>query len=184
MLSASSNQPDPISGDQGARALSGEGIRLDRATQQLIASAIEPRWDQFLRAWEAMAAAKGRYPSRADLDPLQLGARLLPNIFLVDIENTPKGKLRFRFRLLGQAILDRETTRPGDYLDLLGSAVEISEIELHYRDTMAGQVSIRTASLVWNDVRKDMFRYSVMMLPLSDNGVAVTHLMGLALYDF
>src|SRR5262249_4200823 len=158
MLSASSQQPETISGDHGARAASTQTIRVDHATEQLIASAAEPRWGQFLRAWQALTHAKGRYPTRADRDPAQLGAKLLPHIFLVEVENPRQLKPRFRFRLLGQAIIDRETTRAGDYLDELGNTSEIGAIEKQYRATMEGGISIRVASLVWNDVRKDMFR--------------------------
>ena len=183
MLSAPSSRKDAHPGDQPTRAESGR-IAIDGATRRLIESNAEPRWGKFLRAWEALAAARGAYPARTDVDPFQLGTALLPNIFLVDIVDGPRMNTRFRFRLLGQAIQDRETTRPGAYLDELGSVADIAEIERHYRATMAGDIRIRTASLVWNDARKDMFKYSVLMLPLADDGITVTHLVGLALYNF
>jgi hypothetical protein len=167
-----------------ARVQTGE-IVIDPATLTLIESDAEPRWGRFLRTWEALAAAKGRYPSRAEVDPAALGGKLLPNVFMVDVVATPGRKHpRFRFRLLGQSILDRESTRAGDFLDALGTAAEIAKIERHYRDGMEGKVAIRAASLAWSDSRKDHLRYSVLMLPLSDDGEGVTHLLGLALYEF
>ena len=36
----------------------------------------------------------------------------------------------------------------------------------------------------WNDQRGGYLRYRVMMLPLSDDGVTVSHLIGMALYEF
>ena len=171
--------------DQQARAAQGGEIVVDPATQRLIESNAETRWGQFLRTWECLAAAKGRCPSRSEIDPAALGGRLLPNIFLVDVVAVPgRPHPRFRFRLLGQTILDRETTRPGDYLDALGASAEIAKIERHYLACMDGKISVRSASLVWSDVRKDYLKYSVLMLPLSDDGVGVTHLIGLALYEF
>src|SRR5256885_15233187 len=108
MPSASSNQREPGPGSAPARAIRSGEIFVDPATRRVIEANAEPRWGKFLRTWEALAAAKGRYPSRIEIDPAELGAKLLPNIFLVDIVAEPGRKLpRFRFRLLGQAIVDR-----------------------------------------------------------------------------
>jgi hypothetical protein len=168
-----------------ARAAEAGEIAIEPATLALIESNAEPRWGQFLRTWEALAAAKGRYPLRAEIDPAALGGKLLPHVFMVDVVATPGRKQpRFRFRLLGQSILDRESTRPGDYLDALGASAEIAKIERHYLACIDGKISIRPASLVWSDSRKDYLKYGVLMLPLSDDGIGVTHLLGLALYEF
>jgi hypothetical protein len=183
MPSAPSNQHEPASGSQHARVRTGE-ICIDPATRLLIESNAEPRWGQFLRTWEALAAAKGRYPSRNEIDPAALGAKLLPNVFLVDIVHGAEKTLRFRFRLLGQTIIDREPTRSGDYLDALGAPRDIAAIVHHYQACIAGRVGIREASLTWNGERRDYLRYNVMMLPLSEDGVDVTQLIGLALYEF
>jgi hypothetical protein len=54
-------------------------------------------------------------PSRADMDPVELPRALLPNLFLVDVEESPR---RFRYRLVGTeltAIMRRELT--GRYID-------------------------------------------------------------------
>jgi hypothetical protein len=179
--------PSAIYNPRGLSAPAGgaEAIAIDSETRNLIESDAEPRWGQFLRTWEALAEAKGRCPSRNDIDPAALGARLLPNVFLVDVLPMPARKPpRFRFRLLGQAILDRESTRTGDFLDALGATADIAQIERHYVETTAGRISIRAASLVWSDRDKDYLKYSVMMLPLSDDGETVSHLIGLALYAF
>ena len=166
-----------------ARAVQIGEISIDSPTQRLIESNVEPRWGQFLRTWEALAAAKGRYPSRSEIDPAALGGKLLPKVFLVDVVPGAK-QPRFRFRLLGQAILDRESTRTGDFLDALGASAEIAKIDRHYRACVDGKVSVRSASLVWSDTRKDYLKYNVMMLPLSEDGETVTHMIGLALYEF
>jgi hypothetical protein len=182
MPSASFNQRDPRAGAGRARV---GRIDIDPAARREIESGAEPSWGRLLRTWESVAAAKGRYPARTEIDPVALGVKLLPNVFLVDVVGgsgaTP---LRFRYRLLGQAILDREPTRTGDYLDEIGASADAAAIETHYAACLEGKVWIRDASLTWSDPRGGYLRYRVMMLPLSDDGAAVTHLIGLALYEF
>jgi hypothetical protein len=184
MPSVSFSHREPAAGTGRARVSSGE-IFVDAAARRETETGREPLWGQFLRTWESLASAKGRYPSRTEIDPMALGAKLLPNVFLVDLVDTPgRPTPRFRFRLLGQAIVDREPTRPGDFLDQIGATADASAIEHHYNACLDGKVWIREASLAWADPRGDYLRYRVMMLPLSDDGATVSHLIGLALYEF
>jgi hypothetical protein len=184
MPSASFNQREPGPGRDRARIREGE-IFLDPATRREIDTDSEPLWGQFSRTWETLAAAKGRYPSRTEIDPAALGAKLLPYVFLVDVVGAPGLRPpRFRYRLLGQAIIDREPTRTGDFVDQIGSTADIAAIEDHYNACLDGKVWIRDANLAWTDPRGGYLRYRVMTLPLSDDGQSVTHLIGLALYDF
>ena len=184
MPSVSFSHREPAAGTGRARISDGE-IFLDPAARRDIDSGKEPLWGQFLHTWEALAAAKGRYPARAEIDPMALGAKLLPNVFLVDVVDTPGlATPRFRFRLLGQAIVDREPTRSGDFLDQIGATADTVAIEQHYNACLDGKAWIREASLAWSDSRGGYLRYRVMMLPLSEDGVTVSHLIGLALYEF
>jgi hypothetical protein len=185
MLAAFSNPRGQEPRDPGSPAAGTDTIAIDAETRALIDDAAEPRWSKFLRYWQRLAAEKGRYPARSEIDPLEIGPDLLPNIFLADVVTKPgSAAMRFRYRLLGQAILDRETTRPGNYLDELGAAADIEAIERHYRACLKGEVSLRRASLVWNDIRKDVFTYSVLLLPLTDEAGSIAHLIGLVLYRF
>jgi hypothetical protein len=160
-------------------------VFIDAATRREIDSGQQPLWGQFLRAWEALVTAKRRYPTRAEIDPAALGAKLLPNVFLVDVIHASGApSLRFRYRLLGQAIIDREPARAGVFLDEIGATADIAAIEEHYIRCLDGKVWIRNANLAWADPRSGYLRYRVMTLPLSDDGVTVTHLIGLALYEF
>ncbi len=184
MPSVSFSHRESAAGASRARVSDGQ-IFLDPAARRDIDSGQEPLWGQFLRAWEALVAAKGRYPARAEIDPTALGARLLPNVFLVDVVGEPGVTTpRFRYRLLGQAIIDREPTRSGDHLDQIGTTADIAAIEEHYIACLDGKVWIRDASLTWSDPRGGYLRYRVMMLPLSEDGVTVSHLIGLALYEY
>jgi hypothetical protein len=181
MPSASFNKREPMASDRRARNAE---IVVEPATQRAIESGDEPLWSQFLRTWESLAAAKGRYPSRAEIDPAALGAKLLPTVFLVDVVEAPEAKPRFRYRLLGQGIIDREPTRAGDFVDQIGPTADVAAIEQHYTACLDGKVWIRDASLAWSDPRGGYLRYRAMMLPLSEDGESVTHLIGLAIYEF
>ena len=185
MLTASCRRLDGASGRAFGAGEIDELITLDAETERRLGETPERRWSRFLDAWKTIAREKRGLPARTDIDPLRLGADLLPNVFLADVvREHGKAAPRFRFRLLGQAILDRETTRAGQFLDELGASADIGEIDRHYRACLERKVALREASLVWNDVRKDAFTYSVLVLPLSDDGESVTHLLGLALYHF
>ena len=182
MSSASFNPRDPKAA--AGRARIGR-IEIDPAARREIESGAEPLWGQLLRTWECLAAAKGRYPARSEIDPAALGAKLLPNVFLVDVvEEKGRTAPRFRYRLLGQAIVEREPTRAGAFVDEIGATADIVAIENHYIGALEGKVWIRDASLAWSDPRGGYLRYRVLMLPLSDDGETVTHLIGLALYEF
>jgi hypothetical protein len=83
-----------------------------------------------------------------------------------------------------RAAADREPTRSGAYLDEIGTSADIAAIEAHYLACLGGKVWIREASLAWTEPRGGYLRYSVLMLPLSEDGATVSHLIGLALYEF
>ncbi|HEY4162471.1 MAG TPA: PAS domain-containing protein [Dongiaceae bacterium] len=142
----------------------------------------EPRWGQLLRHWQMLANEADRIPPRSAIDPANLGKTLLPNIFLVDVvREGEKAEPRFRFRLLGQEIVEHESTRVGDYLDQFRAGYQVAEMQRHYRDCADGRIWLRTASLAWND--KEFLEYQVLLLPLSEDGRGITHLIGLALYQ-
>lgn len=149
------------------------------------AAARDIRWSLFLDYWHRLAGGLGHWPRRRDLDPIEMGADLLGNVFLIDIE--PAGgdsaQQRYRFRLLGDEITEREIVRPGMYLDELGPAGTLAEIERHYADAIAGRVRLRETTLQWEARGKEHVRYSVVMLPLLGDAGVVAHLIGCAIYE-
>jgi hypothetical protein len=142
----------------------------------------DARIGNFLGYWAALAAAKGCYPARTDLDPICMDAGMLPYLFLVDVLNTENGQFRFRYRLLGSAIVDLELARNGNYLDEIASR-DVSDIQRHYEAAIMGSISLRRSNLGWQRKPLAFQRYSVVVLPLSDDGRVPTHLFGLCLYD-
>jgi len=142
----------------------------------------DPRFRRFLGYWQDLAAASGGYPQRLSLDPIGLGAELIPNLFLVDILKSDRGDVRYRYRLLGEAILAHERTRKGDLLDEI-AASDVGAIERHYEAAIAGRIYLRKSNLGWHKEALDFQHYWVLALPLSDDGKIVTHLAGLCIYD-
>lgn len=152
-------------------------IEIDEAS---LAAYPDPKFRRFLAYWRALAAGSGAYPRRSAIDPVGLGAELLPGIFLADIVNGDR--IRYRYRLLGEAIVQHEKTRSGSYLDEI-AAEGVGAIERHYEAVAAGRIFIRRSNLGWHKQPFDFQYYSVLALPLSDDGKAVTHLIGLCVYD-
>ncbi|WP_374383081.1 hypothetical protein [Dongia sp.] len=175
---------------------------LEPETAALLAAAPQSRWAQLLRYWQGVAERLGRLPGRADIDPVEMGPRLLGSIFMVDIESAdtnsadpkssgPKSSHpaaagnRYRFRLIGGRIADREIVRPGQYLSDIAHTPDVAGIEQHYLDAIAGRVRLRETNLRWESPDKDHVRYRSLVLPLAaEEGPArVGHLIGCAVYD-
>lgn len=141
----------------------------------------DPRFSAFLEYWARLATAKGAYPGRVDIDPTRFDPRLLSNIFLVDVVRSGERRLRYRYRLLGEEIMECESMHRGDYLDEIAES-EISKIEDHYEAAIEGRIFLRQSNLGWLRRHLDFQHYSVLVLPLADDGKVPTHLAGLVLY--
>ena len=141
----------------------------------------DPRFTSFLEYWARLAAAKGACPGRADIDPTSFDPKLFSNIFLVDLVRSDELPLRYRFRLLGQEIVECERVHRGDYLDEIAES-DSSTIEKHYEAAIEGRIFLRQSDLGWLRRDLDFQRYSVLVLPLADDGKTPTNLVGLCLY--
>jgi hypothetical protein len=140
------------------------------------------RWSMLLGYWRGLTERLGRLPRRAEIDPVELPT-LLPNLFLADVVRVADAAPRFRFRLLGGAITARESVRPGEFLDEYQGMRDSASITGHYRDTLARQIRIRSASLAWDHPTKEFITYHALLLPLSDDGETVDAILGLAIYE-
>ena len=114
-------------------------------------------------------------PDRADIDPVDIGAGLLPNVGLVDVID---GGARFRNRLVGTAIVERwgfEIT--GRFLDEIMPEGDYREfIHELYRDVCRHRAPVYSASLF----RWDVGTYMVtrrLYLPLTRGGEDVTMIL-------
>lgn len=118
------------------------------------------------------------FPSRTDIDPLDL-PDLLPNLFLVDVLPTlPGADPRFRYRLTGtrvDEIYDQNLTgkTPGDI-----RTVEIAiQVEQQYRQVLDDRrPRCDHVTLLARD--HTFWHYERLILPLSSDGIRIDTLLG------
>ncbi len=114
-------------------------------------------------------------PDRRDIDPVDIGPGLLPNVALVDVVD---GGARFRNRLVGTAIVERwgvETT--GRFLDEIMSESSYRDfIHELYRDTCRFRAPVYSSSLFRWDVASHMVTRR-LYLPLTYGGDAITMIL-------
>ena len=158
-------------------------LELDPAAGQWIAANADRRWALLLEYWNHPAQRLDRLPRRAEVDPVDLPAGLLPNIFLVNVVRADGAPPRFRFRLLGSAITARERVRPGQYLDEYLTEKATDDMARHYLDCLQRRVRVRHTNLAWDHPTKEFISYHVMLLPLSRDGAVVDVVLSLAIYE-
>lgn len=142
----------------------------------------DTRFQPFVAYWLGLVGVRDGYPSRSEIDPIELGANLIPRIFMVDAIGDAAGKYRFRYRLVGQEITDVGAVRRGDYLDEVAEA-DYSDIERHYRAALSGDVWVRRSSLSWRKADYNFQTYDALVLPLADDRGAPIHLLGFCIFD-
>ena len=124
------------------------------------------------RHWEARRGERAM-PARADMDPVELPRKLLPNLFLVAVEENPR---RFRYRLVGTeltAVMGRELT--GRYIDEMPFLFRKLALPA-YAEVMERAAptyrKIDAVEALWR------IRYERLLLPLSDRGLRIDTILG------
>lgn len=149
-------------------------------TERDLESALrEPELEKFRTLydyWKSKRNAEDRV-LRENIDPIEIPS-LLPNIFLVDVVRG--GGARYRFRLAGTEICNREGNITGKFLDELGPEQSQGAMYKHYPDACDNRLYVREADLGW--MGKPFTQYRVMLLPLHEPGPKVDMLIGLADY--
>jgi hypothetical protein len=158
-------------------------VELVGGLRHAIATHRDRRWQQFLDYWLTLAHRQQSLPSRQSIDPLQMPRGLIANLFLTEVVYETGNQPRFRFRLLGQEITDRENTRPGQYVHELGGNYGSQSLEPHYLDCLNHRIWLRRTSLNWADKYKSLMLYDVLLLPLARDGRSVDAMIGLVIYD-
>ncbi len=157
-------------------------IELAPGLRQFLATHSDRRWQKFFYYWLSLATRLNRLPSRQDIDPVQMAPALIPNLFLTEVLYEGDRTPRFRFRLLGQEIVERESTRPGQYLHELGGGYDQSKLEPQYLDCLDRRIWLRRGSLRWEIPARAYIAYDVLLLPLARDGHTVDAMIGLTLY--
>lgn len=124
------------------------------------------------RRWEAWRGERAM-PARADMDPVELPRKLLPNLLLVAVEENPR---RFRYRLVGTeltAVMRGELT--GRYVD------EMPFLFRKFAQPAYAEVMERAAPTCRRINAVEAFwriRYERLLLPLSDGGGRIDTILG------
>jgi len=168
-------QPDVIK-------LTSCAIELVPGLRRFIAESPDRRWQQFFNYWLTLSTRAGRLPSRQDIDPVQMAPAVIPNLYLVEVVYEAVRTPLFRFRLMGQEVIEHESTRPGHYLHDLGGGYDKSKLEPQYRDCVERRLWLRRDTLAWDSPAKSFIGYDVLLLPLARDGHTVDAMIGLIVY--
>lgn len=131
-----------------------------------------PRLRELHAYWDDRRAGKPM-PSRADIDPLDI-PRLLPHLILVDVA---PGTKRLRARLVGTKVVEmygRDYT--GEYFDEIDFGHRRAAIEHDYVTCLETRQPYVSEHSFWT-TGGALFRSERLILPLSDDGTAVSMLL-------
>ena len=136
----------------------------------------EPRLRRLYEYW-LKKRGRRRFPARGDIDPLDF-SYLLGNVLLIDVLRNP---LRFRMRVHGT-----EMARRANY-DLTGKFLDelpIADYRNYVIERCTGLVETGEPALIHHDRVLDgqRRRYEALWLPLSENGIDVSMLLGALVY--
>ncbi|WP_428247021.1 PAS domain-containing protein [Ferrovibrio sp.] len=118
------------------------------------------------------------YPSRADIDPTGM-TFILGDLILMDVLAQPGGGSRYRYRLYGSNVVQRQGfDLTGQFLDLHPWPEFAAEIIPCYDRVVAGgQPEIFTREQALNG---RSFRHQSLLLPLGQDGAVTMLLIGVA----
>jgi hypothetical protein len=151
------------------------------ANDGAVVSLLPHRAQQQLYAYWSGKRKNGLLPGRHDIDPLDFH-RLLPNVALIDVHRA-SGRLRFRFRVHGTALVERAGR------DLTGlwfeEAFEPAEIRADlqvYEEVVERGVPYCSRRRI-PVPRRDHVVYHRLLLPLAADGVRVDKILLLVVFE-
>lgn len=132
-----------------------------------------PKLHGLVRYWEEKRGTRPM-PSRADIDPLELGEHM-GNLILIDVEHEP---VRLRYRLVGTnitAAMARDST--GKYYDEIYAEENLKHIYASFHWIFEHKAPLRTHGQAYYP-DKNFYDYEALNLPLSDDGETVNMVLG------
>jgi hypothetical protein len=147
----------------------------ERLRKRLRQPAMRDAFDQ----WHAMSRALGRLPAMTDIDVPD--AAIPPDQSYVVAVTQEDQALRFRIVRIGRALIERVGR------DMTGEIVTSTEEdalgsqEQAFRRCVGGQAHYDYARMAVSETRAMLFER--LLMPLSEDGARVTHLLGLAAFD-
>lgn len=127
-------------------------------------------------------AKDGCLPARRDIDPLDIAPAILPWVFMLDVLDQPSGR-DYRFRLNGTSNITLVGRDPTNKLASEVFGKEEHRFLIHSFDTTVQEMKPK----FWRArVPQDLYgqvRVCRGLFPLSDDGVAVNMILGIAVPD-
>ncbi len=136
---------------------------------------------EILQFWRN-ARANRPMPARADINPVDLGPKLLPHILLLDVEHRPR--LRFRWRLIGThttEVYKRDMT--GAYWDEIYSDEVMASLRLRADWVLEHRLPLRSVGHATSSER-DFESHEALYMPLSDDGETINMMLLASIYTF
>lgn len=129
-------------------------------------------YSYWLRHWNG-----NKLPGRQDIDPIAMGAAVLPLLLLTEIVPREGPGYRLRYRLVGSEIEARFNSRmAGRFIDELMHGEYLAYIERLYGDAIAQRAAVYTES-AYQHLTSATFTKR-LLLPLSSDGKAIDIVMG------
>lgn len=145
----------------------------------ILAQDLHPRVRAVVAHWATMGQ-EDRLPGRQDLDPCAI-PRLLPNVWLVDIEHA--AGLRFRYRLAGTRITRAFSEDPtGRYLDEVHHDFDSNGVAGYLQEVVdTGQASWRSGKPAFWELH-DFTHIERVYLPLAADGRTVDMILAFSIF--
>lgn len=119
-------------------------------------------------------------PNRRDIRPEEMPRDVLPHIVLIDVEDGPER--RFRYRLVGTRVVSyygEDWT--GRYFDEIAEGAFHDAVEQAFGDVIASRAPHYA---VLDEIWPSVTRYSRLSLPVSDDGANVNIIMVCVMAEF
>ncbi len=132
-----------------------------------------------LQFWHEVKG-KRPMPARVDMDPLKMGAKLLPHILLIDVEHEPE--VRYRWRLIGThitTVLNRDMT--GAYWDEIYDGKSLATLRLRADWVLQHRKPVRATGHATSQGR-EFETLEALHLPLSNDGTKVNMIIAASVY--
>ncbi len=131
-----------------------------------------PRLQALYAYWNERRAGRPM-PSRADFDPIDI-PRLLPNLILIDVDQDTQ---RLKVRVAGTTVVEMYgSDYTGRYLDEIDFGDRRAAVLYDYNTCLRTKQAYVSEHSFWTD-RDVTYRIERVILPLSDDGKAVSHLV-------
>ncbi len=131
-----------------------------------------PRLQTLYEYWCDRRAGRSM-PTRADIDPLDI-RRLLPNLLLIDVE---PGSGRLKVRVAGTTVVQMYgSDYTGRYLDEIDFGDRRAAVLYDYTTCLETRLPYAAEHSFWTN-RDVTYRVERIILPLSDDGKTVSHLI-------